>query len=121
MTGSLAIRLATRVKREKNRTIPVWSSGFESGTEGSMQRACRQIVCNWGSTCRLKLAEYVWILAMFGILAVLEGDRIGLYLIPPFAATLTILLMLPDAAVAQPYAIVAGSLVGASVGTLVSL
>jgi CBS-domain-containing membrane protein len=58
---------------------------------------------------------------MFGVLAVLEHNQIGLYLIPPFGATLTILLDLPEAPVAQPYALVTGSVVGASVGTLLSL
>src|ERR1700758_1942440 len=86
-----------------------------------MQKACRKIILCWGSTCRLKSAAYLWILAMFGILALMESNRLGLYLIPPFAATLTIILVLPDAAVAQPYAVVAGSVVGASLGTLVSL
>ena len=56
-----------------------------------------------------------------GVLAVLEHDRIGLYLIPPFGATLTVLLDLPEAPVAQPYALIAGSVVGASMGTLLSL
>ena len=58
---------------------------------------------------------------MFGVLAGLENNEIGLYLIPPFGATLTILIDLPRAPVAQPYALVAGSVVGASVGTLLSL
>jgi CBS-domain-containing membrane protein len=42
-------------------------------------------------------------------------------LIPPFGATLTILLDLREAPVAQPYALIAGSVVGASVGTVLSL
>ena len=58
---------------------------------------------------------------MFAILAGLEHDRIGLYLIPPFGATLTVRIDLPEAPVAQPYAVVAGSVVGASVRTLLSL
>lgn len=57
---------------------------------------------------------------MCGILAFLEDIRIGLYLIPRFGAKLTILLALPDASVAQPYAVIAGSVVGATVGTLLS-
>jgi HPP family len=40
--------------------------------------------------------------------------------VPPFAATLTILMLLPDAPVAQPYALIAGSVCGAAVGTGVS-
>jgi CBS domain-containing membrane protein len=75
----------------------------------------------WGTKSRLNSTEYLWFLSMFGILAILEDNRIGLYLIPPFGATLTILLDLSEAAVAQPYALVVGSVVGASVGTLLSL
>jgi CBS domain-containing membrane protein len=42
-------------------------------------------------------------------------------LVPPFGATLTILMLLPDAAVAQPYALIVGSVCGAAVGTGISL
>jgi len=86
-----------------------------------MCKGCFRIVRSWGTNSRLNIAEYFWILSMLGLLACLEDDRIGLYLIPPFAATLTILLGLPEAPVAQPYALIAGSVVGASVGTLLSL
>lgn len=58
---------------------------------------------------------------MFGVLAALEANRVGLFLVPPFGATLSILLLLPDSAIAQPYALVAGSVVGTSVGTIMSL
>jgi hypothetical protein len=37
----------------------------------------------------------LWILSMLGLLALLEDNRLGLYLIPPFGATLTILLIFP--------------------------
>jgi CBS-domain-containing membrane protein len=86
-----------------------------------MGNACLRIVSSWGMNSRLNIAQYFWILSMFGLLACLEDNRIGLYLIPPFGATLTILLGLPKAPVAQPYALIAGSVVGASVGTLLSL
>lgn len=58
---------------------------------------------------------------MFGVLAGLEHNRIGLFLVPPFGATLTLLLVLPEAPVAQPWAVVVGSVTGAAVGTLLSL
>jgi CBS-domain-containing membrane protein len=86
-----------------------------------MRNVCIQIVRSWGTKSRLNIAEYLWILSMFGVLAALEDNRIGLFLIPPFGATLTILIDLPEAPVAQPYAVVAGSVVGASLGTLLSL
>ena len=82
---------------------------------------CIRIFRCWGTKSRLNIVGYLWLLLMFGVLAVLEHDRIGLYLIPPFGATLTVLLDLPEAPVAQPYALIAGSVVGASVGTLLSL
>jgi CBS-domain-containing membrane protein len=40
-----------------------------------------------------------------------DHNRIGLYLIPPFGATRTILIVLPDAPVAQPYVLVLGSVI----------
>lgn len=58
---------------------------------------------------------------MFGVLAFLEANRIGVFLVPPFGATLTILMLLPDAPVAQPYALIAGSVCAAAVGTGFSL
>jgi CBS domain-containing membrane protein len=57
---------------------------------------------------------------MFGVLGALEANRIGVFLAPPFAATLTILVLLPDTAVAQPYALITGSVCGAAVGTAIS-
>jgi len=57
---------------------------------------------------------------MFAVLAVLEANRIGVFLVPPFGATLTILMLLPDAPVAQPYALSMGSVCGAAVGTGIS-
>lgn len=86
-----------------------------------MRNICSRIVGCWGTRSRLNLVEYLWIVSMFGLLGILEHNRIGLYLIPPFGASLTILLDLPDAPVAQPYAMIMGSVVGASVGTLLSL
>jgi hypothetical protein len=57
-----------------------------------MRNVCFQIVRSWGTKSRLNIAEYLWILSMFGVLAGLEDSRIGLFLIPPFGATLTILI-----------------------------
>lgn len=63
------------------------------------------------------MSGYLWVAGMFGLLGALEANRIGLYLAPPFAATLTILLLLPEASIAQPYALIVGSVGGAGVGT----
>lgn len=86
-----------------------------------MRKMCRHVVHAWGTQSSPNLAQYAWIALMFAILAALEHNRIGLFLVPPFGATLTILLMLPEASVAQPYAVVAGSVAGAATGTVLSL
>jgi CBS-domain-containing membrane protein len=56
---------------------------------------------------------------MFGVLAFLEANRIRVFLVPPFGATLTILMLLPDRSSAVR--IVAGSVCAAVVGTGFSL
>lgn len=58
---------------------------------------------------------------MLGALALLDHQEGGIFLVPPFAATLTILLYLPDTPVARPIAVVCGSVFGAAIGTLLSL
>ena len=87
----------------------------------AMRKNWSRVVRSWGTQSRLSIAQYAWIVLMFGVLAGLEHNRIGLFLVPPFGATLTLLLMLPEASVTQPYAIVAGSVVGAGTGTVLSL
>jgi|ERR1700722_968146 CBS-domain-containing membrane protein len=79
------------------------------------------VVRCWGTRPTLRLGGYLWVAAMFGLLAALEANRIGVFLVPPFGATLTILMLLPDTPVAQPYALIVGSVCGAAVGTGVSL
>ena len=85
-----------------------------------MKRCCSMIVRCWGTRPTLHLIGYLWVAAMFGLLALLQANRIGVFLVPPFGATLTILMLLPDAAVAQPYALITGSVSGAVVGTGIS-
>jgi CBS domain-containing membrane protein len=58
---------------------------------------------------------------LLGALAWLDFRRGGIFLVPPFAATMTILLYLPDVWIAQPFAIVFGSILGAAIGTVLSL
>lgn len=86
-----------------------------------MREACSCIVRSWGTTSRFHVAQYLWVLFMFCVLAGLEHNRLGLFLVPPFGATLTLLLVLPEASVAQPYAVIAGSVTGAALGTMLSL
>ena len=85
-----------------------------------MSHLCSTVVRCWGTRPTLRLSGYLWVAAMFGVLAALEANRIGVFLVPPFGATLTILMLLPDAPVAQPYALILGSVCGAAVGTGVS-
>ena len=85
-----------------------------------MGHLCSTVVRCWGTRPTLRLGGYLWVTAMFGLLAFLEANRIGVFLVPPFGATLTILMLLPDAPVAQPYAVIVGSVCGAAVGMGVS-
>jgi hypothetical protein len=57
---------------------------------------------------------------LLGALAWLDLRRGGIFLVPPFAATMTILVYLLDVAIAQPFAIVFGSTLGAAIGTVLS-
>src|ERR1700751_5237670 len=86
-----------------------------------MSHLCSNVVRCWGTRPALRLSGYLWVAAMFGVLAVLEANRIGIFLVPPFGATLTILMLLPEAPVAQPYALIAGSVSAAAVGTVFGL
>jgi hypothetical protein len=85
-----------------------------------MRHFCSNVVRCWGTRPTLRLSGYLWVAARFGVLALLEANRIGVFLVPPFGATLTILMLLPDAPVAQPYALIVGSVCGAAVGTGIS-
>ena len=85
-----------------------------------MRHLFSTVVRCWGTRPTLRLSGYLWVAAMFGVLAALEANRIGVFLVPPFAATLTILMLLPETPVAQPYALIVGSVCGAAVGTGVS-
>jgi len=62
----------------------------------------------------------LWIAVLLGSLTWLDFRDGGLFLIPPFAATLTILVYQPSVSIAQPIAVVCGSLLGTAIGTLLS-
>jgi hypothetical protein len=68
-------------------------------------------------------ALYVALPPMAVLLGVLwlQGQREGIFLVPPFVATMTILLYLPNVAIAQPFAIVCGSTFGAAIGAVLRL
>jgi CBS-domain-containing membrane protein len=86
-----------------------------------MAQLCLSVFRCWGTRPSLRLSGYLWVAAMFGVLCALSTNRIGVFLVPPFGATLTILTLLPEAPVAQPYALIVGSVCGAAVGTAISL
>lgn len=62
-----------------------------------MRDVYERVISRWGNHSQLNIAQYLSILSMSGILPFLPDSRIGLYPIPPFGATLTILLVMPDA------------------------
>jgi CBS domain-containing membrane protein len=72
---------------------------------------------------RIRILPLLWVLVLLGGLAWLDREpwHITEFLVPPFAATLSILLMLPKQPVAQPLPVILGSTLGAGLGTLVGL
>lgn len=80
----------------------------------------RRIIARWGTQQRPALAGAVWMAALLGVVVWLDDQHHGLFLVPPFAATMTILLYLPDVPIAQPFAIVCGSTCGAAIGTVLT-
>jgi CBS domain-containing membrane protein len=75
----------------------------------------------WGTSQRPTLAGVLWMAGLLGVLVWLSGLHDRIFLVPPFAVTLTTLLYLPNAASAQPFAVIVGSTTGAAIGTLLSL
>ncbi|MCY0886203.1 MAG: HPP family protein [Firmicutes bacterium] len=66
---------------------------------------------------------YLWFAAILSGFALLDGvgRPLTAYLVPPFAATLSIILLLPHQPVARPAAVVLGSTLGAGLGTLAGM
>ena len=76
------------------------------------------------SWCKLTppaLLGCLWMAGLLGALTWLDLRDGAIFLLPPFAATLTILVYLPNTPVAQPVAVVCGSVFGAATGTVFSL
>jgi CBS-domain-containing membrane protein len=94
--------------------------------------------CLWGRMAPTALGS-VWMAVLLGTLAWLDRRQGGTFLVPPFAATTSILVYLPQVSIAQPLAmtsilvylpqvsiaqplaIVMGCTVGAVIGTVLSL
>jgi CBS-domain-containing membrane protein len=80
-----------------------------------------RIVAHWGSSQRPALVGVMWMVVLLGILVWLDDQHEGIFLVPPFAATMSILLYLPSVSIAQPFAVVVGSVLGAAIGTVLSM
>lgn len=62
-----------------------------------------------------------WMAVLLGVPAWLDRSAGGIFLVPPFAATASILLYLPQVPIARPAVIVVGCTLGAAIGTTLSL
>lgn len=76
---------------------------------------------NWLYNEKISLAKVVWFAVIILLLAYLEGSTKFIWLVPPFSATLSILILLPKSPIAQPIPVIVGSTLGAVFGTIVSL
>lgn len=85
--------------------------GREAGMAG-------RIIAHWGTPHRPAGRGFLWSAILLGVLSWLDRRHGGIFLVPPFAATLTILIYLPTVSIAQPFAIVFGSTCGAAIGTV---
>jgi CBS-domain-containing membrane protein len=76
---------------------------------------------SWCTRHRSDMLGCLWMAVLLGSLTWLDFRDGGLFLIPPFAATLTILVCQPNVPIAQPIAVVFGSVFGAAIGTVFSV
>src|SRR6202011_4983418 len=76
---------------------------------------------SWCTLHRPAILGCLWMAGLLGALTWLDFRDGGIFLIPPFAATLTILVYQPNVSIAQPIAVVFGSLLGAAIGTVLSV
>jgi len=76
-----------------------------------------RIVKQWGAPERPPLLGVIWMAVLLGALVWLDDKHGGIFLVPPFAATMSILLYLPGVSIAQPFAVVCGLVISAAIGT----
>jgi CBS-domain-containing membrane protein len=71
---------------------------------------------------RVSPLALVWAVALLMLLAAVDRSlhQVAIFLVPPFAAMLSILLYLPQQPVAQPLPVIVGSTVAAALGTAVA-
>jgi hypothetical protein len=79
-------------------------------------------VAGWVATHELTLAAVIWMAVLLGVLIWLHGRQDGIFLVlPPFAATMAIVVWLPNISIAQPFAVILSSTSGAAIGTVLGL
>lgn len=81
----------------------------------------------WRSGRTMSVPALLWFSGMIGILVAMDAVSRAhtwgndLWLVPPFAATLSILVLLPQSSIAQPIPVIFGSTLGAGMGSAASL
>lgn len=76
---------------------------------------------NWLYNEKIYWLKALWFAVLIILLAFLSTSKNFIWLVPPFSATLSILILLPKSPIAQPITVIAGSVLGASLGTLASI
>jgi CBS domain-containing membrane protein len=80
-----------------------------------------RMVARWGTTQWPSVLASLWMAVLLGGLVWLDRAGNGIFLVPPFAATLAILAYLPEVQIAQPLAVVCGSVAGTVIGTVFAM
>jgi CBS-domain-containing membrane protein len=75
----------------------------------------------WCGLHRSAVLGCLWMAVLLGALSFLDLREGRIFLIPPFAATLTMLVYQPGVAIAQPVVVVCGSVFGTMIGTVLAL
>jgi CBS-domain-containing membrane protein len=85
-----------------------------------MSRKWSAILDCWGTRTKFSLPAYLWFLGMLGVLVFLDKNRVGFFLVPAFLSTLSIIHLLPEHPISQPYAVIVGSVLGSGVGAFMA-
>ena len=91
------------------------------------QHMVRKAFSRWRSERCASPASTVWFATLLCVMAGLDylsGDTFlhgFIWLVPPFAATLSILLLLPQSPIAQPIPVIVGSTLGAGIGNVAAM
>ena len=81
-----------------------------------MWRQWSLLTDSWGTRVQFSIPGYLWFLGMLTVLIVLDKSQGGYFLVPAFLATLSIIHLLPEHPISQPYAVIVGSVTGAGIG-----